>query len=500
MRRLYFVFLMLLYSVVKSQCVIDSTQTVVGIYPAIPPNPVVGQFYNQDLTFVMPDETLGLAVTNVQLVSVGGLVPGMNWACNSPLPNCEYFPNQSIWGCVNINGIASQAGLYIVNINLVATIQVIGQQNFTIPLWVLIEPGILNNNGFDIQPDSACANSTVSIQNLTPGHFSYNWDFDNGQTSALEQPGTTTYQQGGVHYITQEIVPHPGVTYHLTGISINSLPNAYADGIFNDVPDLYLKLRDTSGLSFINKGDTILSNQNAPAFFAIDSLLLNNEIYRLEVWDDDPLFGAPDDSLGQITFYGWGSSGSGTCTLPGVSGTLNVSYTLLTLPIDPVVNIDSIYIYTPLLPVIVQSNDTLYAEPEGYQYQWFLNGNMFSSSSYIVLSQSGLYHVAVTDSNNCIAYSDTTLFTSLPSISSTPALSFEVMVNAGLLTLSISTLNDETIKIILEDITGKRIVSDFITHHAGTGNYSFALQQAKGIYMVKLETGNTFYTRKIVIR
>ena len=50
-------------------CNIDYTQTQVGIYPDTLPSATVGLPYNQDITFVMPTDTLGYDFINFHILS-----------------------------------------------------------------------------------------------------------------------------------------------------------------------------------------------------------------------------------------------------------------------------------------------------------------------------------------------------------------------------------------------------------------------------------------------
>jgi Secretion system C-terminal sorting domain len=407
MKKNLFILLVFMFSglIASGQCTIDSTQTIPGIYPMTPPNPQVGVYYNQDLTIVFPTETLSLQILSIQLDSIIGDIPGLTYTCNSPLPNCTYYPNQSIWGCINVSGTPQQAGLFIVTIKLIVDIQVVGIQNISLTLWNDVNPGILNNPGFQMQPDTGCPGLISSVQNAVAGEFAYSWDFGNGDTSLLEQPGTVQYNSSGTYIVKREIVPQPGFRYYLMGLTVNSLPNAYSDG-FNDIADLYIKLTDTTGFPLNTK--VVVNNQVTNVNFDIDTVLLNNELYTVEVWDQDQFLGAPDDSLGVISFNGWSNSGNATSVLAGSTGILDVSYTIQTVPIAPVINYDTVYIYSlPSIPVINNNNDTLTTTYNAsYHYQWNLNGQPVGNDTNIyIATSSGSYTVTISDVNGCTATS-----------------------------------------------------------------------------------------------
>ena len=87
-----------------SQCIVDSSYTAPGIYPDPLPNGYVGQPYSQDITFIMPLDTMGALIQNFEIVSIG-LPVGLNWVCNNAVNNCNYNPQMNQYGCINVSGI-----------------------------------------------------------------------------------------------------------------------------------------------------------------------------------------------------------------------------------------------------------------------------------------------------------------------------------------------------------------------------------------------------------
>src|SRR5688572_17557950 len=98
----YLCFLLMLVFATRaySQCAIDSSQTVAGVYPDTLPDATAGQPYDVDVTFVMITDTLGFTIYNYHIASVVGLPVGLNWTCNNSGNGCNYDPAVSIWGCV----------------------------------------------------------------------------------------------------------------------------------------------------------------------------------------------------------------------------------------------------------------------------------------------------------------------------------------------------------------------------------------------------------------
>lgn len=488
----FLLFLVLLTAVSQrsqAQCSIDSSQTAPGIYPNPLPFPHVGEYFNEDITIVFPTETLGLNILSIQLDSIIGDIPGMTWACNSPLPNCTYYPQQSIYGCINVSGIPQQAGYYIITIQVLAEVQLVGTQNLSITIRNIVKPGILNKNGFTATPDNGCAPLTTVIQNNDTGHYAYSWDFGNGVTSTLEQPGTLLYDSAGSYIIHRNTVPQPGVQYYLTGVTVNSVPDAYSDGLAFDVADLYIKLKDTSGVNYVNAN--IINNQVSNVFIAVDTLLMNNEIYTVEVWDDDPLFGAPDDSLGVISFSGWGQTGNATSTLSGASGILDVTYHLITLPIEPVTDTLVINVYSPVAQIIY-SNDTLYSSVPNTAYQWYLNNQLLSGNtlSFITNLNAGSYSLVVTDSNGCSNTSSPFIITNIANNVFTDISMFPNPAQNSILIKGLK----ESCNVLITDLTGQIVLSEYLKQNSIQISHL-----PEGIYILNLYLENGIYRKEIMI-
>ena len=51
----------------QSQCTVDFSQTSPGLYPDSLPDAFVGQPYSEDITFVLPLDTMGYLFTNFHM-------------------------------------------------------------------------------------------------------------------------------------------------------------------------------------------------------------------------------------------------------------------------------------------------------------------------------------------------------------------------------------------------------------------------------------------------
>ena len=130
----------------SGQCVIDYSYSPsganYGLDPDTLPNGYVGQFYDEDMTFFLPLDTIDAGVTvtfeDFHITSIS-LPLGLTWECNNSLNNCHYDPAVNQYGCVKISGTPLIAGIYDVEVDLVAThnfSSIAGTESisFTLPL------------------------------------------------------------------------------------------------------------------------------------------------------------------------------------------------------------------------------------------------------------------------------------------------------------------------------------------------------------------------------
>ena len=133
----------------KAQCSIDYTQTQPGIYPDTLPDGMVGVGFTEGITFVMPLDTSGFDFTNFYIQTVSGLPFGLSWQCNSPGTNCNYNPQTTQYGCIEIFGTPLQAGTYPIDVSIITTLNVIGDIPANFYTQVVIQPDSSSNMGFN---------------------------------------------------------------------------------------------------------------------------------------------------------------------------------------------------------------------------------------------------------------------------------------------------------------------------------------------------------------
>lgn len=408
MKKIIFLSLVFVASIftVQSQCTINYTPTQPGIYPDTLPDGMVGVPYTEDITFVMPLDTSGFDFTNFHILAVSGLPFGLNWTCNAAANGCNYDPQTSQYGCLNISGTPIQPGTYPLDVSLIATLNVIGDVPTNFYTQIVILPDTSSNSGFSLGGAYGCSPLTVSFTNNNPGHLAYNWDFGNGTTTTQENPTDQIYNVPGDYVVTYEAYDALTPDYYLTEIQVLGVPNSWgAPADLN--PDMYIKLYD--GSMNLVYTSAVVNNQQPPVTYAIPNILLANETYTVHVWDEDGgLFGA-DDDLGSTTFLGHSASGSST------TGSTSISYTISAVGPFPVVSsTDTVHVFGyPNTPNIDSTGMLLWTDSTNLNLQWFQNGNSVggADSTSFLATTSGDYFVVSTTPAGCFSSSDTITIT-----------------------------------------------------------------------------------------
>lgn len=418
-RLLYILSFFFLSNFAYSQvCTPNSAYTAVGIYPDVMPNGTVGQAYSAVLDFVLPTDTMGYDFTNFKILSVS-LPVGLQWECNNAFNGCNYNPQVSVNGCGLVFGTPLVAGEYLVDVNVVADLTIVQGVpfSFQIPLTINAFELDNSNDGFSMTGAYACAPAMVSFTNNNPGLLAYSWDFGNGNTSVLENPGPQLYMNPGqyvVNYIAYSSVDTVNV-FTLTSVSVNSMSN-YGGGFPGfDSPDPYFIIKENGQAIYQSP---IVDGASFPTTWNVNIILNPANTYVLELWEADEsntevLFGA-DDDMGQTNVN---LSGCNGCILTGGSGGGNVSYTVTNqtiLPNPSVISSDTVIVNGyPNAPVIEYDMDQniMSTEDLGLVYQWYFNGNPIAgaSSTTITPTQSGDYTVAGFNSGGCSTLSSPVL-------------------------------------------------------------------------------------------
>lgn len=415
MNRLLLVFLSIIPTVGFGQvCTIDYTETQPGIYPDTMPTGYVNQFYDEDITFVMPTDTQGFDFTNFHILSIG-LPVGLSWECSNSGNGCNYDPQVDPYGCVRVYGTPLLAGQYQVDVTVIADLTVVQGVPTTFSVFLEILPNNVptSNNGFAMTGANGCAPQQVQFTNNNPGMLAYNWDFGNGNTSTLENPPPQVYPGPGQYIVNYEAYTSLDTinVYTLTSVTIHSM-SGYEGGFpLFDNADAYFIINENGNL--FNQS-SIITDTDPPVSWTTSMLLDENNTYTIDIWEDDSdplefLYGA-NDFIGSATIN---LNGCSFCT----AGDATISYTIdhqIIYPSPSIVSVDTVNVSPfPVAPPISYDSipHTLSAPDYGDSYQWYFNGSPVAGATDTshVVQMSGYYHLAAINSAGCVAFSDTVL-------------------------------------------------------------------------------------------
>ena len=393
-------------------CTIDFTQTVPGIYPDTMPVGTVSQFYDEDITFVLPLDTMGFDFTNFHILSIA-LPVGLSWECNNSASNCDYDPQANQYGCVNVYGTPLLAGQYTVDVTVIADLTVASGIPTSFSVFMEILPGSVatTNNGFGMVGAIGCTPQTVDFTNNNPGLLAYSWDFGNGNTSTAENPAPQIYTTPGdyeVNYQAWDLLDTLEV-YTLTNVTIQSMSN-YGGGFPSfESPDPYFIIYENG--SIYNQSG-VYADTFLPVGWNTSILLDPAQSYTIEIWESD----AGEIGFGADDFMGVAPLNINGCTGCAV-GTSVIDYSISyqqILPSPSVISIDTVHISGfPAIPTVTWDSipHTLTSNDLGDNYQWYFNGSPIAGAidTTHIVQNSGYYHLVAINANGCVSFSDTTL-------------------------------------------------------------------------------------------
>lgn len=406
--------LLLTHLIYAQNCTIDQNQNQVGLYPALLPSAVANAAYNQDITFVLPTDTLGYDFTNFQILSLA-LPAGLSWTCSNNTNNCNYNPQIAQHGCVNIHGVPLLAGSYTIAVNILADLTILSGYPivFELELQILPSQTASSNNGFTIANANSCSPALITFSNNNLGLLQYQWDFGNGNLSFEQNPGPQYYANPGtyiVHYTAFASLDTTEV-YTLEQLGITSMSN-YGGGFPSfDNADAYFKLKENGLLVY---QAPIIGNQNPPVQWNLNYSLNPNSSYVIEIWEADEscgeLYFGADDFMGShsLSLNGCGSCAAGTSVIHYQVSNQQI------LPAPAIFSSDTLFIdAAPPTPLIYfDSLNHMLSTPDlGFYYQWYFNGVLLTGATLAAytIEQSGPYTLAAINANGCTAVSDTLL-------------------------------------------------------------------------------------------
>lgn len=399
-----------------AQCVPDENFVPVGANYGLSPDTLatayVNQSYNQDLTFVLPLDTLVeiegfgenlIAFEDYHITSIS-LPIGLSWECNNSEDNCHYNPTISQYGCVNLYGVPLEYGEFNVDVTVVATHELswaVGTEEISFSLPLSILPNISANSGFAMTNFSGCAPLTVDFINNNPALAAYSWDFGNGNVSSLENPSSQLYTESGVYEV--HYTAHSSIEsfYFLTSIQVSNASGwgQDAEDVFGN-PDPYFYLFDAEGNQIF--ASSVQVDNSFPVSWDLDNIPLSNQSYSIQVWDQDGVF-TGDDNLGSVSFNGYSSSSTLT------NGDLVVEYTILEVQPTPFADVvDTIYVYdSPTQPSFSYDEEnvilSLDSDSMDVNYQWYYINSPIPNANNTthIPNNSGFYYVLATNDFGC---------------------------------------------------------------------------------------------------
>lgn len=332
-------------------CVIDPTCPSIapdgGLCPDIVPDATVGEAYDEDITFYIPQEVedpgtgLTVDVLQVTITAINGLPIGLDWECNNSASGCVYEPPldppNSELGCVKICGTpVGTPGTYNVTVDVIAQVVALGltlTQPETYEATIELLPSTTGASTFSFSGEPDCFDNYVvdfsaSIDG-SPNITTYDWDFGNGNTSTDQNPPSQTYPEG----IYTASLNTTIFDYQLNTVNLNSMNDNWCGdveeinlfGLCVANPDPFFIVRDASSNVIYTSStvNDVLSASWTGLTIAVPPT------FSIEFIDEDLISG--NDALGTFSFSltddgTFSFSGAG-----GTSGTIEVGTTVQTV-------------------------------------------------------------------------------------------------------------------------------------------------------------------------
>ena len=451
-------------------CLIDSSFTSYGYSPAVLPPATEGVWYEVDVTFHFPEDTLGLDIYSFTIASVDNVPPGMSWECNDP--GCFYDPSVTPYGCMKVCGVAITPGTYKIDVTVVADVELVGEQIQVETVCLEVLPDLSQPGCFTASPWEACGDVEVTFSppfTNTPPYqmFDFFWDFGDGSTSTEETPPPHFYGSEGIYTVTFEAQQY---MLQLNEVCFTVNDNTLYCGDIEEpdvpilgctaLPDLYFVLTNAQG-DVLHTSDTFLDD-NSECWSLPGIELLTGESYSLTFWDEDLGFplGSADDWLGTCSFV---VDSAGNFNICGGLTTGNI--VIENVFIDTFSCQDDITIHAfPPQPDIVwdDSATTFSTTLSGYDLQWFLDdleaaGETGSSFTPSIAPGSYSAFVCASIPFGCTSCSDTLSIFIISGVEESPFDDLVVSPNPAdnFVTVKWSTSTSGRLQLTLNDLTGK---------------------------------------------
>lgn len=375
--------------------------------------------YEADLGFRLPMTTTpvaevginvppGLNITNIDILQVQGLPPGLFWEASQT----SFSVQEETDGCVRFCGTPLQADSFVVEVIVEASLGVLFSQEASLFIPMYIAPATVTNEGFSLVNNLGCGEVTTSFVNNVPSNgnpgFSYLWDFGDGSFSNAEDPTPMTYTQPGIYPVTyQAVIDTTG--FFLTNVTVLETS---CDDAFGGLPDLKINVFAPNGDPIYTS--PIVENADVPTSFTT-FIALEEGNYSVQVIDDDNGLGGADDDCGTIAF---------SRQLDGtfVAGDLTLSLTIFH-PVDTITTVDTVRVFEqPDAPQFAALSNPLICPEDSVTLSvlnfidglaWLQDSNALDLPDTRVMyttSQPGLYTVVYTSPDGCQSMANAPVF------------------------------------------------------------------------------------------
>ena len=431
LNRIFLSFVFAFFSVeLVAQCVPAMPQPGDGeIFPDTLSDAAACQPYEDAISFLLPrDTTTRVAGTNITIpfnsftiTDVQGLPAGISWACSIG-GDCKYDvspdnPDPDTLGCVSFFGTPSIPGEYLVEVLIVANLELVGDNEGVFEIPFRVGGCELETDCFEYQLSGACAPADLNISSILdlpdgPG-VSIDWNIDGPSGSFFKSnnetlPALTLAEPGEYVLNYQAVVDTTG--YILNGATLLGVD---CTDLFNSA-DLYWRLRNPNDELVFESSIRENSGDDLPLDMELPQIVLDSGLWELEVFDDDLLGDAECGGQGEGIFF---QVPPLEPVFEATNGDLRIRLEILN-PVSQFACSDTITINAPPETPFLMVSDTIFCEGDSLllmtesqdSLRWFRNNSIFDSgfSPELWVSEDGFYRVeAINTESLCVSSSNT---------------------------------------------------------------------------------------------
>jgi len=524
----------------SAQCLPDSSLTGSGIFPDTLVGTCAGIPYEQTITIIIPQDTIvppGVAATidSVVVDSVAGLPPGLDFFCLDG--NCRVLCGTR--SCVLVAGTPTQPGLYQIDLYTTTYVKVFGSPILQIDTLfgfynLTVNPELATQTSFT---GAACgvADGTATVTPSGTAPYTYLWS--NGAITATASGlaagiyTVATTDTNGCSVMDTVQVPNLGAvpalaiddaawvgcsetgggtinlttsggtagytyawssgqtTEDLTGVPEGTYTVVVTDAnSCTDTKVIEITQPSVMELGIVDQTDLLCFGANSGV---INASLSGGQTPYSTSWDTNPA------SMGLSI----GNLGGGTYTLTATDalGCVKTAAATLTEPTELVVTIADTAESAP-----GARNGSATATVSGgtppYAYAW----DFGADTSRVDTLASGSYVLTVTDANNCTVKDTVEIqrwATGIEDELAAGITEFSVYPNPnqGIFSLNISLQNYERINLSVFDLQGNILFTEQSNAVLSFEKLIDLSTQARGMYIIHVQSSRGIATRKFVI-